>query len=317
MRDAETFLNAPFCALEIIAPGLDAVVIGASEATPHRGGQASHAAEAPQAVRRALSGAAGDLDRWDFDQDGPLLAPDFRLADAGDLATQPASPERNRYLIQAAARSVLEVGAVPVVIGGDDSVPIPFFEAFKDHGPITIVQIDAHLDWRNERDGLRHTFSSTMRRASEMPWVERIVQVGMRGIGGSHRDDLDAARHWGAHIVLAEAVRREGISAALACVPHGARCVITIDCDGFDPSVMPAVLVPQPGGLSYPDVTNLLDGLSTKSTILGFDLVELVPARDVNDIGAFTAARVLCKALGCIARQRARAFGGHLGVPGG
>jgi arginase family enzyme len=75
-------------------------------------------------------------------------------------------------------------------------------------GPITIVQVDAHLDWREERNGLRHTFSSPMRRASEMPWVERIIQVGMRGIGSSRKNDLDDALRWGVRIIPAASVHR-------------------------------------------------------------------------------------------------------------
>ena len=73
-----------------------------------------------------------------------------------------------------------------------------------------------------------------MRRASEMPWVERIVQVGMRGSGGSRKQDLDDARHWGAQIIPASTVRRQGISPVPDCIPEGTHCVATIDCDGLD-----------------------------------------------------------------------------------
>jgi agmatinase len=300
----ETFLGADPCDLSRIAPGLDVVVYGASEGTPHRPGEVSHAAAAPIALRRALKTAARDLTRWDFDQGGPLMPDGLRVGDAGNLATQAETPVVNRSLIREAARAVLNASAVPVLVGGDDSVPIPFFEAFEGHGPITIIQVDAHLDWRDERNGLRHTFSSPMRRASEMPWVERIVQVGMRGIGGSRENDLHDAQRWGAHIFPAMTIRQRGMGPVLDCVPVGARCVVTIDCDGLDPSVIPAVLVPQPGGLSYLDVIELLDGLTAKSRIAGLDVVELVPSRDVNEIGALTAARLVCKVLGCIARQR-------------
>jgi agmatinase len=175
--------------------------------------------------------------------------------------------------------------------------------------PITIVQVDAHLDWREERNGMRHTFSSPMRPASEMPWVERIVQVGMRGIGASRKGDLDDALRWGARIIRASSVHRHGMKPVLDCIPEGARCVVTIDCDGLDPSAIPGVLVPQPGGLSFTDIMALFDGLATKASIQGVDVVELVPSRDVNQIGAFTAARFVCKAIGCIARQRGRAEG--------
>jgi agmatinase len=302
----DTFLNVAACDVSRLSERVDVVIVGAPDGTPHPPGEASHARDAPDAMRRSIKAAASDLTRWDFDQNGPLLAEGLTVRDAGNIATNPANPGRNRELIRAATRAILDVSAVPVLLGGDDSVPIPFFEAFETHGPITIVQIDAHLDWRDERNGMRHTLSSPMRRASEMPWVERIVQVGMRGIGASRKGDLDDALRWGARIIPASSVRRHGVGPVLDCIPKGARCVVTIDCDGLDPSVIPGVLVPQPGGLSFTDIMALLDGLATKASIQGVDVVELAPSRDVNQIGAFTAARFVCKAIGCIARQRGR-----------
>jgi agmatinase len=220
------------------------------------------------------------------------------------LATDPAVPENNRALIHAATRAVLEAGAVPFLFGGDDSVPIPFIQAFEHHGPITIVQIDAHLDWRDERAGSRHTFSSTMRRASEMPWVEKIIQVGMRGIGGSRQSDLNDARRWGATIITSAMVRRNGVQQVIDQIPHCGRCLVTIDCDGLDPSVLPAVIVPQPGGLTYLEVSDILFGVAAKGRLVGFDLVELVPDLDVHGLGALVAARLACVALACVAPQR-------------
>lgn len=73
----------------------------------------------------------------------------------------------------------------------------------------------------------------------------------------------------------------------LDCIPEGARCVVTIDCDGLDPSVIPGVLVPQPGGLSFTDIMALFDGLITKASIEGVDVVELVPSKDLSEIGPF------------------------------
>src|SRR5207248_9999458 len=130
--------------------------------------------------------------------------------------------DENRTIIREAAQRILRSGAVPMLLGGDDSVPIPCIAAFEDYGPLRIIQIDAHLDWRNERNGLKHTFSSTMRRASELAWLNNIVQVGLRGVGGSRREDLEAARRWGAHLVTAEKVRQEGNKPVLDLVPDGA-----------------------------------------------------------------------------------------------
>jgi agmatinase len=301
----QTFLGVEACDVFAGVLNADVIIFGASDATPHDPGQASHAAAAPDAIRSALASYAADLARWDFDQGSPMLdTASLRVLDHGNLPTNPAKPEENRAMIAAAAKAVLAAGAVPVVLGGDDSVPIPFFQAFEGYGPLTIVQIDAHLDWRDERNGLRHTFSSPMRRASEMPWVERIIQVGLRGVGASRRRDLDDARAWGAHIVTAEIIRRHGIRQVLDLVPQGARCLVTVDCDGLDPGVIPAVIVPQPGGLGYGDVIDMLDGISDKARLVGFDIVELVPALDLRGLGTLAAARIVCNAVGRIAAGR-------------
>ena len=299
-----TFLGVPSAELHALPAGADIVILSAREGTPYKPGQTSHAASAPDALRAALARHEADTDRWDFDQDGPLLDPRVAIVDAGEIATSPATPERNRQAIRAAAEAVLAQGATPVLLGGDDSVPIPFFEAFARSGPITILQIDAHLDWLDQRGGLSHTFSSTMRRASELPFVERIVQVGLRGIGGSRREELEAARAFGSHLITAAEIARDGVGVAIEHIPEGTRCLVTIDCDGLDPATMPSVIVPQPGGLSYLDMLALLDGVVARATVVGCDLVELVPERDVGGLGTLTAARLVCKLVGAIGKQR-------------
>jgi agmatinase len=303
--DRNTFLGVAACDLALPLGEADVVIFGAADATPHLKGRTSHAANGPAAIRNALRVYQTDLARWDFDQDGILLDPEqIRVVDGGDLATSPEAPEQNRNAIRSATRKILKSGAVPMLLGGDDSVPIPFFEAFEDMGKLTILQIDAHLDWKDQRDGSAHTFSSTMRRASELPWVERIVQVGLRGIGGSGLQELSCARNWGSRIITARELKSRGVQAVLSAIEDSANCLITIDCDGLDPSVIPGVLLPQPGGLSYFDVIDLIAGVASKARIVGLDLVELVPERDPQNIGAICAARIICNAIGHIAKQK-------------
>jgi agmatinase len=145
-----------------------------------------------------------------------------------------------------------------------------------------------------------------MRRASEMPWVDRIIQVGQRGVGGSRANDLADARDWGVTLFSAASVRRHGIQPIIDQVTPGSRCIVTLDCDGLDPSVIPAVLVPQPGGLDYLDIVELLQGVARRAHIVGFDLVELMPDADVRGLGVLAASRIVCVTLGCIAGQLQR-----------
>src|ERR687887_649711 len=184
-------------------------VLGIEHATPYESGKPSHSAGAPAALRAALAGYNRLADHYDFDIGG--LRPDSAV-DCGDLPGDPADSPGNREAITAAVRALLDVDAIPVVLGGDDSVPIPMFRAFEARGPLTVVQIDAHLDWRDEVRGERYGYSSTMRRASEMPWIRRMVQVGLRGIGSARAGEVADAHAWGSRLVPAADVHRQGIA---------------------------------------------------------------------------------------------------------
>jgi len=294
-----TFAGLP--SASVARPGQIAV-LGIEHATPYEPGKPSHSAGAPAALRAALAGSNRLPDHYDFDIGG--LRPDHAV-DCGDLPGDPADPQGNRDAITAAVRALLDVGAIPVVLGGDDSVPIPLFRAFEARRPLTVVQIDAHLDWRDEVRGEKYGYSSPMRRASEMPWIRGMVQVGLRGIGSARSVEVADARAWGSRLVPAVEVHRQGIARVLDLVEGNTDCLVTLDCDGMDPSILPAVLTPVPGGLLYWQVLELLGGLAAKCRIVGFDLVEFMPARDTTGLSALTAARLVCNAIAAIAASKA------------
>jgi agmatinase len=132
-----------------------------------------------------------------------------------------------------------------------------------------------------------------MRRASEMEHVERIVQVGMRGIGSARQGEWDDARDWGAQIVTARAIARHGVAPVLDMLPEGSDVVVALDCDGLDPSIMPSVIARTPGGLGYWDVIELLDGVAGKARLVGFEMAEFVAEADIDGLGALTAGRIV------------------------
>jgi agmatinase len=292
-----TFANWPACDGPAAARA-PIGILGAPHATPYRSGQPSHSAAAPQTLREALTGYACNRDHYDFDL-GAL--PPTDVEDCGDVPGDSSDAEGNRRRITAAVRALLENRVVPVVLGGDDSVPIPMFRAFEGRGPLTVLQIDAHLDWRDEVDGERYGYSSPMRRASEMPWIRHMIQVGLRGVGSARASEVADAHAWGVEIVTAEEVHRSGVARALALVPEGVPCLVTVDCDGLDPSIMPAVKAPAPGGLTYWHVVDLIRGAARKAPIAGFDLVEFMPERDSHGLAARTAARIVCNAIAAVA----------------
>jgi agmatinase len=281
-----------------------AVIFGAGHGSTYAGKDSSGHALAADAIRAASQDDAALVEHWDFDLGGPLFGgKPVSCIDAGDIPTTLHDNAGNRARIEAKTREVLALPAIPILLGGDCSVTIPFLSGFADHGPVWILQIDAHIDWRDEVHGERHGYSSPMRRASEMPHVAGIVQVGLRSVGSARLADIEAARHYGSRFVTAREIHAEGVEVALRHIPEGARVVVTLDCDSLDPSIMPGVAARTPGGLTYTQVIDLIAGLGRRARTAGFDLVELYPPADIDGLSALTAARLLVNMIGTVVRQ--------------
>ena len=282
----------------------DVALFGAPHGTPYRGFDNEPYAATADELRKALKPDAEWVDHWDFDFDGLLLGDgNYKLIDLGNLTTSSLDGAGNRALIKQATQKILDANTIPIMIGGDDSTPIPFIEALSTKGPLTIIQIDAHIDWRDERRGEPNGFSSTMRRASEFSHVERIIQIGIRGLGSARAHEVEFAKNWGAEIITARMVHHNGIEAALAHLPKDANCMITFDCDALDPAIMPAVVAQTPGGLTYLQMIDIVAAVIAKANLVAFDLIEFLPERDFNGTSAITAARILTNVIGNLARK--------------
>jgi agmatinase len=169
----------------------------------------------------------------------------------------------------------------------------------------TILQLDAHIDWRDSHMGERLGLSSTMRRASEMRHIERIVQVGARGIGSAATSDYEDAVRWGVKFITADELHKRGVSVAIDLIPKGSNVIICFDADALDPSLVPAVIGRTPGGLNYYEAVDLIKGAASKGPIAAMAFVEFMPERDIDDLGALTFARLITTALGVLVRQAA------------
>lgn len=303
--DDKTLMGIPGLS-DVAALQGDIAVFGAPCCTPYlSAAEYAHAnLDGPKAIRAALATWAWAHDRYDWDQ-GDYLYEDMkeRVVDLGDLPVDVASAERNRQIIQATCDTVIEKGAIPFALGGDDSIPLPMLWAMERLEDITILQLDAHADWRDEVGGERYGLSSGMRRASELPFVKKIVQVGMRGLSSAGREEINDARAWGVNFFPACDVHDHGIEPILEQIDSGSNVFITIDLDGLDPSIMPAVYVPAPGGLLYWQVVQLIKGVVQKAKLRAFALVELVPSRDPEGLGALTAGRIVSNAIGSVLRR--------------
>jgi agmatinase len=221
--------------------------------------------------------------------------------DCGDVPTAADRLPEAPRITTAAIAAILDCGAVPVVFGGEHSIPIPVLRAYEGRGGIFVVHVDAHLDWRDEVDGVREGLSSPLRRASEMPWVTGMAQIGLRGFGSARREEFEAARRYGSILVGAEELHRVGIAGVLARLPPAAAYYLTIGADGLDPTIAPGVASPAPGGVTYGEITGLIRGLAAKARIAGYDFVEVVPSADVANMTSLLAARLVLTLIGALA----------------
>src|SRR5262249_2073260 len=161
----------------------------------------------------------------------------------------------------------------------------------------------------DERLGVREGHGNVMRRIAEMPHTSGIAQIGIRGPGSSDPSDFEDARRMGSVIVGPRRFRGLGVAGGLGPIPRGPRAsvpshYVTIDCDGFDPALMPGNGSPSPGGLTYHEGVDLLRGIATLGDVVGFDFVEVAPMYDPTEITQQTAARIVLDFLGAIFKQR-------------
>jgi agmatinase len=278
----------------------DAAVLGApfDMGTQYRAG----ARFGPRAIREASTlFSFGHDGAYDFEDDVTYLPVDsVRIVDIGDADIVHTDTARSHGNIELGVRKILAAGALPVVLGGDHSVHIPCIRAFDDRPSVHIVHIDAHLDFVDERHGVRYGHGNPLRRASEMKHVSGLTQLGIRNVSSSNRSDYEAARRAGSKILSVRDVRRLGTAGVLDLIPRDLRYYVTIDIDGFDPSIAPGTGTPSHGGFLYYEVLELLQGLTKRGSVAGIDLVEVAPDYDHSGTTAFLAAQLLMNFLGFI-----------------
>jgi agmatinase len=259
----------------------------------------------PRAVREASTlFSFGHAGAYDHEDDCTYLPQAVRIVDIGDADIIHTDTTRSHANIRTGVEAMLAAGALPVVIGGDHSVNIPCIEAFEGRGDIHILQIDAHLDFVDERHGVKVGHGSPMRRAAEKPWVKGLTQVGIRNVSSTARDGYEAARAMGSDILSVRQARALGAKALIDRIPAGARVYVTLDIDGFCPSIAPGTGTPSHGGFLYYEVLEMLQEVAKRHEVVGMDLVEVAPDYDHSQSTSILAAQVLLNFLGFIFHAR-------------
>ncbi len=267
---------------------------------------ANDQSRAPNAIRQFTNKFDIDytLSHYDWDLPGPLLdGRNIKIADCGNVTADTSDHKQHYIRAEQVARKIFSRNTTLVTLGGDHGVPIPVLRALEVFDTkVTLVHVDAHLDWRDEFNGEKEGYSSPIRRASEMPWIDNIVQIGLRGVGSARTQEVEDAIAYGATIIDAYEMHDIGIDATLDRIPDGGPYYLTIDADGIDPTIMPAVMAQTPGGLSWIQLRKLVHGLVNKGRVLGMDIVEIAPQHDVGNITMVHAERLIRNFIGACVR---------------
>jgi agmatinase len=304
-----TFARQPACADWDKLDGADVAVLGVpiDTASSYRSG----ARFGPRAIREAsMFHAFGPDGVFDFEDEVTYLsAEDVRIVDAGDSDVIYADVRRSLANAEQAVRALLDAKTMPFILGGDHSITAATLAAYSDQAPIHIVHIDAHVDFIDGRNGITWGHGSPMRRASEMSHVRGITTLGPRNMGAVGRKEWEAARAYGVRLASLRQVREAGAVASLKHIPDGERVYVTLDIDGFDPSIAPGTGTISHGGFTYYEVRDILKELARRTEVVGFDLVEVAPDYDPAGITSLLAARIGLDFVGAIFRARRQRAG--------
>ena len=260
----------------------------------------------PRAIREASTlFSFGHGGAYDFEDDVTYIpAEEVKIVDLGDADIIHTDTINSHKNIEYGVRKILDAGALPVVLGGDHSINIPCINAFSEQEPIHLVQIDAHLDFVDERHGVKYGHGNPMRRAAEKDYVTGLSQIGIRNVSSTAKEGYEAARAMGSDILSVRKFRQLGHQSVLDRIPKGVRYYVTIDIDGFDPSIAAGTGTPSHGGFLYYEILEFLDGLAQRGDIVGLDLVEVAPDYDHTGSTAVLAAQILMNTIGRIMHYR-------------
>jgi agmatinase len=208
-------------------------------------------------------------------------------------------PEELVDRVQSRVGEILDRGQLPVLLGGEHSVTIGAVYAVADRFEnLSILQLDAHADTRESYEGSAFNHACVMARARERC---PIVQVGVRSLDASELPGLDLDRVFFAHTLSEE--NREWMDEVVERLTE--RVYLTIDLDVFDPSLLPATGTPEPGGLSWATVNELVRRVASNRQVVGFDVVELLPTAGQH-ASDFLAAKLVYRVLSMVLSQQGR-----------
>ena len=217
----------------------------------------------PRGIREASTlFSFGHAGAYDHEDDITYLPSETtKIVDLGDADIIHTDTIKSHENIKYGVKKILDSKAIPIILGGDHSINIPCIDAFENQEDFHLIQIDAHLDFVDERHGVRYGHGNPMRRASEKKYVSGITQIGIRNVSSTSKDGY---------------------------------------IDAFDPSIAAGTGTPSHGGFYYYEILELLDAIIKQGEVIGMDLVEVAPDYDLSFSTSTLAAQLLMNVIGRI-----------------
>jgi len=302
--DLQPFMGIPsFMRLPVTRDlkGADAAILGVpfDSGTTYRSG----ARFGPRKIREA------SLMLWGYNAAMHVKPLDkLKVVDFGDAPVVPTSIERTMEIIRDTALEVIQHNTTLISLGGDHSIALPLLRAHAEkYGPLAVIHIDAHLDtWPSEFEGRPYSHGTPFRRALEEGLIRKgeYLQVGIRGPVDDARD-YQEARDLGAHTLTAEEVHEKGVRYVIEEINRRIKgtLYLSLDIDSADPAFAPGTGTPEVGGLTSHQLLQLVRGLKGLD-IVGYDLVEVSPPYDHQDITAILAANLVFEYLSLLAIKK-------------
>lgn len=298
-KPAKTFLNGPH------VPDLTQVrtpyaFLGIPYGPPYHATDLTACADGADEVRAESHrrNYALNWDHYDFDY-GDVLFPtgEPTVSDCGDVPGDLRNVDGIWDEALGRVSTLVSADVVPLVVGGFDSIPPMVVGAFESE-TVNVLHVDSHVDFRQERYGVTRGYSSPIRRIRDYPWVQDVVQVGLRGAGSARRQEVQDAVAAGNRLVTAWELHESGPGALLDSLTSEGRWVITIDCDGMDTSIAPGIGAREPGGLTFHEIRTLVSGLASQNKVAALVFTEYQPALDIQAMTAHTIVRLMINVIG-------------------
>jgi len=241
----------------------------------------------------AIIEASANMELYDIETDSEV----FRQGIFTDKPVKEKStPEKMVTAVEKVISNHIKNEKFTVLLGGEHSVSIGAINAHaENYSDLTILQLDAHLDMRDEYLGSKCSHACVMARAKDVMTRAKelcsIVQVGVRSLDAAEKKCIDPKR-----LFFAEKIRTQKKWQNKAIAQMTSKVYITIDLDVFDPGILPSTGTPEPGGMGWYEVLEFLKEVNKKREIVGFDVVELCPNKQEKSSN-FLAAKLIYKLL--------------------